>query len=193
VEWTDTRLVSECRQGNEQAYARLVDTYKGLVYSVSYRLLGDSAEAEDAAQETFLAAFRGLHTFREGAPLAPWLSRIAHNYCLRQLHRRGPTTVSLEARLADDLEPLAQRVPDPVPTPETLLERSELGAELEAAIMALPARYRTAMTLRYLHDFSYAEVAESLDLPLGTVKTQLHRARGLLRKRLEATWTEARA
>lgn len=193
MEWTDAQLVTECRQGNEQAYTQLVDTYKGLVYSVSYRLLGSPVEAEDAAQETFLAAFRGLHTFREGAPLAPWLSRIAYNHCVRQLRKRGPPTASLEERPAENLAPLAHRVPDPAPTPETLLERSELRAALEAAIESLPAHYRTAVTLRYLHDFSYAEVAETLNLPIGTVKTHLHRARGLLRERLEAAWMEARA
>jgi len=193
VEWTDARLVIECRRGNEQAYAQLVDTYKGLIYSVSYRLLDDPAEAEDAAQEAFLAAFRGLHTFREGAPLAPWLSRIAHNHCLRRLRQRRPNTVSLEAQPTEDAPSLADRVADPAPAPEDLLERSELRAEIEAAIMSLPASYRTAVTLRYLHDFSYTEVAETLDLPVGTVKTHLHRARGLLRERLETAWTEARA
>ena len=78
-------------------------------------------------------------------------------------------------------------------TPEALLERSELGAEVESAIMSLPASYRTLVTLRYWHDFSYAEVAETLGLPLGTVKAQLHRARELLRESLAAVWTEARA
>lgn len=192
MEWTDARLVAECRRGNEQAYVQLVDTYKGLIYSLSYRLLGDPTEAEDAAQETFLAAFRGLHTFREGAPLAPWLSRIAHNHCLRRLRKRAPPAASLEERPGEGMESLADRVADPAPAPETLLERMELRAELVAAIGTLPAHYRTAVTLRYLHNFSYAEVAEALDLPIGTVKTHLHRARGLLRERLEATWTEAR-
>lgn len=192
MEWTDDQLVAECLQGNEQAYVQLVDAYKGLVYSLSYRLLNNSTEAEDAAQETFLAVFRGLGTFRQGAPLAPWISRIAHNQCMRRLRKRRPSTVSLEERRSEDVEPLAQRVPDEAPPPEMLLERSELRSEIEAAIASLPTHYQTAVTLRYLHDFSYAEVSETLNLPVGTVKTQLHRARKLLRERLETIWTEAR-
>ncbi|MBU0494131.1 MAG: sigma-70 family RNA polymerase sigma factor [Chloroflexi bacterium] len=193
MEWSDARLVAECRRGNQQAYAHLVDTYQRLVYSVSYRLLDDPTEAEDAAQEAFLAAFRGLDTFREGAPLAPWLSRIAHNHCLRRLRKRNPGTVSLEEQPLPDMEPLGQRIADPAPSPEDLLTQSEIRAALESAILSLPVHYRTAVTLRYLHDFSYAEVSEALNLPLGTVKAQLHRARGLLREQLETVWMEAYA
>ena len=169
-------LVERCRQGDEGAFRELVDRYKDLVFSLIARTVQDRARADDLAQDVFLRIHRGLPYFRGEARLSTWIYRIVANVCVQEQGRPVPP-VSL------DDERMRERA-----TPSTSDRRFgdlELRDRLEKAIARLPANYRLLVAAHYLEGVRYEDLAEALQLPLGTVKTQLHRAKQQLRRFLE--------
>ena len=171
-------LLARLRRGDRQAFEDLVRTYQHRVFGVGLRMLGNRAEAEEIAQETFLRAHRALGEFRGEARLGTWLYAIASRLCLNRLasgDRRHP-------RADDDA---LDRVPTSVADAATTLERSELEAALHQAIAALPEDRRIVVVLRDLEGLTYEEIAEVLGLELGTVRSRLHRARLELKAKLE--------
>jgi RNA polymerase sigma-70 factor (ECF subfamily) len=177
----DDELVARAGQrGGEKCFAELLRRHQGKVRGLLLRLAGDRTLADDLAQEVFLRAYRGLCGFEGRARFSTWLYRIAYNVYLN--HR---TRVRELASLPEGFELGAM-------APETHLSpaRSDLRKDLDAAIAALPERYRAVVMLYYLEDVSYPEIAEILDLPLGTVKTHLHRAKRILREHLHG-WGDA--
>ncbi len=177
-------LVSECQRGNEIAWAELIDRYKGLIYSLAYRLLHDKGEAEDVLQETFLTLFRSFRTFRSEYKLLPWLSKIAYNICLRRLKRKLPEALSLDEPSQYNDDEYYYQLPDESLDPADLFNSTELRERLEKEIADLPIAYRTVIIMRHIQDLSYMEIAEATNLPMGTVKTYLFRARRMLREKL---------
>jgi len=169
-------LVERCRSGDEHAFQELVDRYKDLVFALIARTVQDRSRAEDLAQDVFLRIHRGLPYFRGEARLATWIYRIVANVCLQD-HGRPPTTVSL-----DDERTGANVVPA---APDRRFGDLELRDRLEKAIARLPANYRLLIAAHYLNGVQYEGLAEALQLPLGTVKTQLYRAKQQLRRMLE--------
>lgn len=172
-------LVERCRSGDESAFQELVDRHKDLVFALIARTLQDRSRAEDFAQEVFLRVHRGLPYFRGEARLSTWIYRIVANVCLQE-HGRTGTTVSLDAMNADADRP---RV-----TPSASDRHAgdlELRDRLEKAIARLPPQYRLVIAAHYLQGLRYEDLAEALEIPLGTVKTQLHRAKQQLRRLLE--------
>jgi RNA polymerase sigma-70 factor (ECF subfamily) len=172
---SDEDLVARSGQSEgERAFAELLRRHQGKVRGLLLRLASDRTLADDLAQEVFLRAYRGLAGFEGRARFSTWLYRIAYNVYLN--HR---TRVRELAALPEGFESGAM-------APETALSasRSDLRRDLDVAIAALPERYRAVVMLYYLEDVSYPEIAEILDLPLGTVKTHLHRAKRLLRENL---------
>ncbi len=178
---SDAELVARARQGDEAAFERLVLRHQRYAFNMAYRVLDDYAEAEDATQEAFVRAWRGLPGFRREAKFTTWLYRIVHNLCLNRLPR-------LRRELLQT-EPLEEVLANPDPAPPDRFDAQERMAFLHAQLERLPEKYRLVLTLRYLQDFSYAEIAAALDLPMGTVKTHIHRARRLLTERLRQ-WEE---
>jgi RNA polymerase sigma-70 factor (ECF subfamily) len=156
-----------------QAFNELVLRYQNRVYGVAYRMLGDSGDAHDLAQETFVRAFRRLETFDCSRRFAPWLFRIAVNLCLdhrsRQMH-----VVPL-----GDLELVEKGA-----SPEASAIREEKRTLIQKAILDLPLKYRAVIVLRHIEELTYEEIAAALDLPVNTVRTHLFRARAALRKAL---------
>ncbi len=167
-------LVRRAAGGETAAFAELLRRHQGKVRGLLLRLCGDRTLADDLAQEVFLRAYRGLWGFEGRSSFGTWLYRISYNAYLNHSTRVRkwsslPTAYDAETAAPDDaLSP----------------PRADLRRDLEAAVATLPQRYRGVVVLYYLQDLSYPEIAEILDVPLGTVKTHLHRAKRLLRAKL---------
>jgi RNA polymerase sigma-70 factor (ECF subfamily) len=172
---TERELVERCRSGDEGAFQELVDRYKDLVFALIARTIQDRSRSEDLAQEVFLRIHRGLPYFRGEARLSTWIYRIVANVCLQD-HQR-PSALSLDDRQA------AIRVA--TAAADHQFGDLELRDRLEKAIARLPPQYRLLIAAHYLDGVQYDDLAEALQLPLGTVKTQLHRAKRQLRRLLE--------
>ena len=171
-------LVERCRGGDEGAFQELVERYKDLVFALIARTIQDRSHAEDLAQEVFLRVHRGLPYFRGEARLSTWIYRIVANVCVQD-QARAPRTVSLDAMN----EPAhSAALPS---SRDRRFGDLELRDRLEKAIARLPANYRLLVAAHYLQGIQYEDLAEALELPLGTVKTQLHRAKQQLRRLLE--------
>jgi len=173
---TDQEIVQLCLSGDADAYAVLVERYGGRVYNIALRITHDTDAAHDCAQETFIRAYRALHQYDPAYPFGPWIFRIATNASLNHAQRWHAHESPVE-ELPEDPEPSAAG-------PEPTAVRREEVAEVLAAMAELPPAYRAALTLRHIQELSYQEVADTLGLPIGTVKTHLHRARAALRARL---------
>lgn len=180
---TDVALVERTRiQDDTQAFGELVRRHEGKVRALLMRLTrGNKSLADDLSQEVFLRAYRGLVGFEGRARFSTWLYRIGYNAYLN--HR------SRSRELASLPEGYESRVA--APESEQALVRTDMRRDLEWAIAALPDRYRAVVTLYYLQDVSYPEIAEILSVPLGTVKTHLHRAKRMLRETLSEKNPEA--
>jgi RNA polymerase sigma-70 factor (ECF subfamily) len=174
---TDAELVTSALRGSQDAYRELVKRFERPVYSLILRMVQDSASAEDLAQEVFVKAFRRLDSYDPQWKFSSWLFKIAHNATIDHLRRGTPDTVPLDAE-EDDRGSLAAVLADEtVEDPLAAAQRRDLGRSLERAISLLRPEYRQAVLMFYAHGASYQEICEVTGLPLGTVKTNLHRAR----------------
>ena len=175
---TDEELVRRAAGGDEDAFAELVRRYEDKVYSVALRLCGSSADAADAAQEAFVSAWRGLPGFRGEAGFATWLYRLAVNASVDLLrkNRRQRGQASL------DDEDYGPEPVDQAPGPQERAESAELRQAVAAGLRQLSDGHRQVLVLRELRQLSYEEIAQILDLDLGTVKSRISRARSALRK-----------
>lgn len=181
LEW-----VVGARQGNQDAFAELVYTFQDMVFNLCYRMLGDAPEAEDATQEAFLRAYRYLARYDQERPFKTWLLSIASNHCIDRLRKRRMMMVSLDDALPSEAS-LALSSHEPTPEEATLL--AEQGQRIQAILDELAPDYRAAVVLRYWYDYSYAEIAQTLDTTESAIKSRLFRARqqmaDLLRAREE--------
>jgi RNA polymerase sigma-70 factor (ECF subfamily) len=167
--------VLQAQQGDEDAFTRIVETYQKPVYNLCYRMLGEMEAAEDAAQETFLRVYQHLHRYDSKRPFATWLLSIAAHYCIDRLRRRKFAIFSMDQ---EDDEGATFELPDPdSPDPEIESVKREDRDRLHGLLKSLDATDRAAVVMRYWHDFSEAEIAESLHLTVSAVKSRLHRAR----------------
>jgi RNA polymerase sigma-70 factor (ECF subfamily) len=171
----ERELVERCRRGEVGAFEELVDRYKNLVFAMIMRTFPDRSQAEDLAQDVFLRIHRGLPYFRGEARLSTWIYRIVVNVCVQD-RGRGSSSVSLDDANAHVSTPAAA---------DRHADDLELRDRLEKAIAQLPAQYRLLIAAHYLRGVQYEDLAEAMNLPLGTVKTQLHRAKKQLRMLLE--------
>lgn len=177
---SDEQLVSLAKNGSLDAFNSLVDRYQAHVYGLCRRMLGQPEAAEDATQETLLAAFRGIRGFH-GGNFQGWLLRIAANQCRDEYRRRGrwlsPGTLTPGDPGDDSID-----VPDPAETAEATVLRSELTADLEQLLLQLPFEQRQAVVLVDVYDMNYDEAAALTGASLGTIKSRIHRGRERLRK-----------
>ena len=175
---SDQDAVASCLAGDADAFSVLIERYGGRVYNIALRITGDGDAANDCAQEAFIRAYRALHRYDPTLPFGPWLFRIATNASLNHVQRWHAHETPVEE--------LPDTPDEPEEGPEPTIVRREELAEVIAAMAELPPAYRAALTLRHMQQLSYQEVADTLGIPLGTVKTHLHRARAALRARLAA-------
>ncbi|MDX2192745.1 MAG: sigma-70 family RNA polymerase sigma factor [Gemmatimonadales bacterium] len=185
---TDQEVVVAARAGNELAFRELVRRYERPVFSLIYRMVRDRELAEDLAQETFIKVLNALDSYRPEYRFSSWIFKIANNASIDHLRRKELDTLSLDgapnAESADEIEATALQVGDRLPTPLEDVVARELGGQIGAAIAQLRPEYRACIILRHIDGRAYEEIAETLDLPLGTVKTYIHRARHELRELL---------
>lgn len=182
---SDQEVVALARAGAESAYRELVRRYERPVFSLIYRMVRDHALAEDLAQDAFVKVLNALDSYRAEYKFSSWIFKIANNVAIDQLRRRELDTLSLDgspdAQTQEQIEATALQATDRAETPLAELEARELGAAIEEAVAKLRPEYRSCIMLRHVEGRSYEEIAEALDLPLGTVKTYIHRARHELR------------
>lgn len=188
TEPSDQALAARAAEGEERAFREILRRYERPVFSLLYRMVRDRELAEDLAQEAFVRAFNAIGTYSPRYKLSSWLFKIANNLAIDHLRKRQLDTVSIDgAPTAVTESEVAQtrlELESEDETPEEYAENRELGNQIEAAIGKLRPQYRTATVLRHVEGFSYEEIAGIMDLPLGTVKTYIHRARLELRELL---------
>jgi RNA polymerase sigma-70 factor (ECF subfamily) len=178
MQFDERELIERCRTGDDTAFAELVDRYKDLVYGLIYRMVRDRGLADDLAQDVFLKVHRGLPYFRGEARLSTWIFRIVQNVCVQARSSRRPDVPLDDGGVGD--RPLRQ-----FGSEDRAFESLEDRDRLDKALAQLPPNYRMLVVAHYMKGVQYDALAEALNLPLGTVKTHLYRAKRRLRELLE--------
>jgi RNA polymerase sigma-70 factor (ECF subfamily) len=180
VIYNDGEWLIQARQGNDSAFAQLVEMYQSPVYNLCYRMLGDPQEAEDAAQESFWRAYQALKRYDPQRSFITWLLSIAAHYCIDEQRRRRLPTVEIDD-FAEEI------IPDHGPSPENSITQTEEEKQLHKLLAEMNSQDRAAIILRYWYDLSDQEIGEALSLSVSAVKSRLHRGRLLLAKRWQST------
>lgn len=181
----DIALVERCLGGDARAFDDLMNRYKRQVFSLIYRMVRNQTDAEDLAQDTFIKAYRNMASYDPAYPFLTWLFKIAHNTCIDFLRARKPQAISV----SDDDNPMD--IEDTGLSLEEKMENVSRNETVERMLNTLPAGYREILVLRHKEELSYDEIAESLGIPVGTVKVRLFRARDLLKNKLVAVGFES--
>lgn len=193
-EHSDKQLVSLCRRGDERAARELVDRFQRPVFSIIYRMVRDRERAEDLAQETFVRTFNNLDRYDRSYKFSSWLFKIAYNLTVDHLRKKELKTISIhgspDAVTSDQQKATSVTLESTEEAPDARLESLELAGQLEEAIGRLRQEYRTAIILRHVEGRAYEEIAEIMDIPLGTVKTYIFRARRQLREDLSGLFED---
>ena len=186
---SDVEVVALAQQGKEAAYRELLARYERPVFSLIFRMVRDRETAEDLSQETFIKVLNNIDRYSPDFKFSSWLFKIANNLTIDHLRRRRLDTISIEgapdAVTAESARATSIVIASANESPLAELESKELGASIERAIAQLRPEYRACIMLRHVEDRSYEEIAEIVKLPLGTVKTYIHRARHELRAALD--------
>lgn len=189
---TDAELAGLARRGDERAARELVERFQRPVFSIVHRMVRDRELAEDLAQEAFVRTFNNLDRYDPSYKFSSWLFKIAYNLTVDHLRRKEVKTISIhgapDALTAERQEATSVTLESDEEAPDARLEALELADELERAIATLREDYRTAILLRHVEGRPYEEIAEIMDIPLGTVKTYIFRARRQLRDELADTY-----
>ena len=183
---TDAELVERALAGVEDGYRGLVTRYQRPVYNLLAQMLRNPALAEELAQETFLRAFSRLRTYDSSYRFVNWILRIAHNLAVDAVRRRVPVEVTADDPDAPVVASRVLHAPDPGPDPGREAERRQLSRALDEALGRLRPEYRRLVVLRYHEELGHEDIAEITGLPVGTVKSYLHRARAEMARHLEA-------
>lgn len=177
----DSKTVEGLLKGEDWAYAKAIDSLQGPVYRFLLRLTSDAGAAEDLTQETFLAVWKGIASFAGKSKLSTWVLAIAYRQYLRWREKH----LTIDLPLDDEFDR------SPLPDPCTAVQETEERRRIRDAVYRLPNPYREAVSLVYLEDLSYSEAANVLDVPVGTVKSRVHGALNLLRRKLTGTEVDA--
>ena len=188
VRLSDQEVVLLARNGREAAYRELIRRYERPIFALLFRMVRDRELAEDLAQETFVKALNAIESYRPEFKFSSWIFKIANNAAIDHLRRRELDTLSLDgsphAATPEAMQATALQIGARQESPLDAVEAKELGGAIEAAIGRLRPEYRSCILLRHVEGRAYEEIADILDLPLGTVKTYIHRARNELRQSL---------
>ena len=177
---TDGELIVKALRGREDGFEELVKRYQRPITAYVYRMLNDYESSLDVTQEVFIKVYNSLEKYSSEYKFSTWLYRIAHNAAIDHIRRNSANLQSLETENTDGAYQM--QLESPLLTPEQERERSEWRSEIDAVVKCLPAVYRELILLRHARDLSYDEIAEVTNLPLGTVKNRLFRAREMMRE-----------
>jgi RNA polymerase sigma-70 factor, ECF subfamily len=178
------KRIKQVIKGDQNAFGEIVEIYKDKVFQLAFRMLGNRHEAEDIAQEAFIRAYINIESFNINLKFSTWLYRIATNLCIDRIRKKKPDYF-LDAEVAgtEGLTMYSQ-LPSKMPLPEDDVESLELQDSIQREISKLPEKYRSVIVLKYIEELSLNEISSILEIPLGTVKTRIHRGREALRKQL---------
>jgi RNA polymerase sigma-70 factor (ECF subfamily) len=191
----EARFIERLVARDERAFNELVELYGDRVYRLLYRMLGRNEEAEDMAQEVFVQVFKSIDRFRGDAKLGTWIYRVAVNLCKNRTKYLSRRHASAE----DELEPHAERAPlgqakgvtsSELASPDQIVEGYQIEAIVKRSIAELDVEFREVLVLRDVEDLAYEEIVEITSLPIGTVKSRLHRARAMLKEKVESALGE---
>lgn len=182
----DLKTIKRCKRGEEPAFAEILARYRGPIYNLCYRMTRNPEDARDLGQEVFIKVFGLLDRFDEDYAFSSWLFRIATNHCIDHLRRNRMRFLSLDGAVGKDGQEYELQLPDRGPDPDQVIQRRQAVERLQEVIADLPPHYRAITLLRHDQQLSYEEIAEVLQLPLGTVKARIHRARNMIQHMLKA-------
>ncbi len=184
----DIELVEKARKGDQQAYAQLLGKYRDAIYFMLLKMVNNPVDAEDLTIEAFGKAFKNIDQYTPNFAFSTWLFKIATNNCIDYIRKQRGSTISLDQSVDDDenLTP-SSLIQSDTPDPETNMITGQRIKLMRNVVSKLKPRYRSLIELRYFQEYSYDEIAEKLDIPIGTVKAQLFRARELLLNILKHT------
>ena len=168
--------LEQARRGDQTAFGKLIEAYQRPVYNLAYRMLNNSGEAEEAAQEAFIRAYTRLHTYNPDHKFSTWMLSITSNYCIDLIRKRRALLLSID----EPLPPHPALMSDGQKGPEAQMEMSEQQDMVQSLLQELPEDYRQTVVLRYWHEMSYEEIAEMMDTTVSAIKSRLFRARRLL-------------
>ncbi|WP_318616103.1 RNA polymerase sigma factor SigW [Sporosarcina sp. YIM B06819] len=178
------KRVNEVLKGHQDAFEEIVTLFQHRLYQVCYRMLGNAQEAEDIAQEAFVRAYTNIHTYDQNRKFSTWLFRIATNLCIDRIRKKKPDYyLDAEVPGTEGLNMYSQ-IASPGELPEEQVEKMEMQERIHYEIGRLPDKYRSVIILRYIEELPLQEIGDILNLPLGTVKTRVHRGREALRKQM---------
>ncbi|MEK3988231.1 MULTISPECIES: RNA polymerase sigma factor SigW [Robertmurraya] len=178
------KRIKQVLKGDQSAYGEIVEIYKDKVFQLCFRILGNRHEAEDMAQEAFIRGYVNISSFNIDLKFSTWLYRIATNLCIDRIRKKKPDYyLDAEVSGTDGLTMYSQIASDTI-LPEDEIESLELQETIQREITKLPEKYRSVIVLKYIEELSLNEISEILDIPLGTVKTRIHRGREALRHQL---------
>ncbi|MHB2154565.1 sigma-70 family RNA polymerase sigma factor [Calditrichota bacterium GD2] len=178
----DYELVKKAKAGDGRAYDQLMEMYHDAVFNIILRMVHNRQEAEDLTQETFIKAYNSINSFNEEYAFSTWLFKIATNHCIDFFRKRKLVTYSMDEPIKYKDDEIAHEYADSDPTVDKKMVDGEKSNIIKQAIEQLPDKYRMAIILRHHEEKSYEEIAEILNLPLGTVKARIFRAREMLKK-----------
>lgn len=182
----DFRLVQKAKKGDQQAYAQLMGRYRDSIYYMLLKMVNNTSDAEDLMIEAFGKAFKNIDQYTPSFAFSTWLFKIATNNCIDYIRKRRTSTISIDQTI-DNQETQSITIQSDTPDPEEHMINDQKIKLLRDVVSNLKPRYKTLVELRYFNEYSYEEISEELNLPIGTVKAQLYRARELLYNILKYT------
>ncbi len=181
----NSELIKKAIVGDEDAYKQLLDNYRGAIFNLLFKMVRNREETEDLVQEAFMKAFKALPSFNEEYAFSTWLYKIAINNCIDHMRKKRLKTYSINKPVKSKDGEMERELPDSSMRPDRHLLADERATLIETAIDELPENYKVAIIMRHSQEKSYEEIAETLDIPLGTVKARIFRAREMLKKSLK--------
>jgi len=181
----DSRVILRARRGDEAAFAELLRRYRAPIFNLCLRMLKNAEDAEDVAQDVFIKVFSMLERYDERYAFRSWLFKIAANQCIDFIRKNRVKLLRLDEPVHYQGEEIERELPDDAPLPDEILHTGDLHRILKEITDDLPPHYRAMIVLRHQEQLSYEEIATMMDLPLGTVKARIHRARALMKVMLQ--------